>query len=393
MTKVLSDILCNMDEQQVTQLVLIDLSSAFDTVNHQLMHNIIEKSYGVSLTALEWIKSYLSGRSQQVTIGSTNSDKLSLDQGVPQGSCLGPVMFTQYASSIFSVIEKHDKAAHGYADDHQIYKGFPASALVEQSHSMELCVDEVREWMRSMHLKMNDSKTEYLLVGTQQQLSKCDPLPLSIGDTDILPSDCSRDLGAHLDHNLTMAQHIKVKCQAAYAQLHNIARIRKHLDRESAEVLIHGLVFSHIDYCNILLYGLPKCFIKKLQMVMNSAARVLCRIPKHEHISPTLKELHWLPVVYRIRFKMCVITFNALKGSGPCYIRDMLTIKQSGYRLRSSASILLEVPRMKHKTLGDRSFYSGAPREWNALPVHLRSLDNIADFKRGLKTHYFSIAY
>ncbi len=106
-----------------------------------------------------------------------------------------------------------------------------------------------------------------------------------------------------------------------------------------------------------------------------------------------LKRLHWLPIMFRIRFKVCVITFKALHESGPAYIRDMLKIKRSLYSLRSSAALTLEVPKTRHKTLGDRSFMSAAPREWNALPSELRSLDDLAVFKKQLKTHYFTVAF
>ncbi len=144
---------------------------------------------------------------------------------------------------------------------------------------METCISDVRDWMRSMYLKMNDSKTEYLLIGTKQQLAKCSSSQLVVGDSIVSPPKYVRDLGVYLDSCLTMEQHVKLKCKAAYAQLHNISQIRKYVDRKTAETLIHGLVHSQLDYCNALLAGLPKVLIHKLQMVQNSAARVLCRIP------------------------------------------------------------------------------------------------------------------
>ena len=148
----------------------------------------------------------------------------------------------------------------------------------------------------------------------------------------------------------------------------HLSQIRKYLDRKTAETIIHGLVHSHLDYCNALLAGLPKVLIHKLQMVQNSAARVLCRIPSHEHISPVLKEFHWLPISFRIKFKICSITFRVLRGHGPSYLSSMLKVKHSQYSLRSSDSLLLDVPKTKCKTLGDRAFLAAAPTEWNALP-------------------------
>ena len=126
-------------------------------------------------------------------------------------------------------------------------------------------------------------------------------------------------------------RNFKSKCRAAYAQLYNIGKIRKYLDHLSADKLIHALVHSHIDTCNALLFGLPKYFIKKLQMVQNTAARVLCSVGKYGHITPTLYRLHWLPVEFRINYKICLLTFNALNGRGPQYPSEMLTTRSVHY--------------------------------------------------------------
>ena len=301
-------------------------------------------------------------------------------------------MFTQYCSPIFSVINVHGKDGHGYADDHQVYSGCDPVCIASETVSMEACARDIKSWMRNMKLKMNDSKTEYILIGTPHQLAKCSQSPITIGDSVIPPSNHVRNLGAYFDKHMSMAQHIKIKCQAAYAQLYNISKIRKYLDDSSAHILIHALVHSHLDYCNSLLTGLPNRLVHKLQLVQNSAARVLCQVSKREHIRPVLKRLHWLPIMFRIRFKVCVITFKALHESGPAYIRDMLKIKRSLYSLRSSAALTLEVPKTRHETLGDRSFMSAAPREWNTLPSERRSLDDLAVFKKQLKTYYFTVA-
>ncbi len=182
---------------------------------------------------------------------------------------------------------------------------------------------------------------------------------------------------------MSVEQHIKIKCQAAY---YNISKIRKYLDNSSAHILIHALVHSHLDYNNSLLTGLPNRLVHKLQLVQNSAARVLCQVAKGEHIRPVLS------IMFRIRFKVCIITFKVLHASGPAYTRDLLKIKRSLYSLRSSAALTLEVPKTRHETLGDRSFMSAAPREWNTLPSERRSLDDLAVFKKQLKTYYFTVA-
>ena len=183
------------------------------------------------------------------------------------------------------------------------------------------------------------------------------------------------------------------KCRAAYVQLYNIGKIRKYLDQQNTEKLIYALVYIHIDYCNALLIGLPKYLIRKLQMVQNTAARVLCRIGKYDYITPVLKSLHWLPVEFRIKYKICLLTFNSLHGHGPEYMLERLTPRSTHCGLRSQDDLKLDVPRTKRKTLGDRAFKVAASKLWNSLPKDVRSCNNASIFKSKLKTHYFRIAY
>ena len=147
----------------------------------------------------------------------------------------------------------------------------------------------------------------------------------------IPPSNDVRNLGSYIDKHMSMERHIKIKCQFAYAQLYNISKIRKYLDDSSAHILIHALVNSHMDHCSSLLTGLPNRLGHKLQLVQNSADRVLCQVSKCEHIWPVLKRLHWVPIMLKIRFKICIITFKALHASGPAYIMDLLKIKMLLY--------------------------------------------------------------
>ena len=129
-------------------------------------------------------------------------------------------------------------------------------------------------------------------------------------------------------------------------------------------------------------------------MVQNTAARVLCRVRKFDHISPTLKKLHWLPVAYRIKYKVCLLTANALQhGQGPTYLRDMPSFRTVQYRLRSTEVLTLNVPQTKRKTLGDRAFKAAAPRLWNSLPNILRNVSTVSEFKTKFKACFFDLAY
>ncbi len=416
LVKVHSDILGNMEKQLVTLLVLIDLSAAFDTVDHSTALKVLHSKFGISGVALEWHQSYLYDRKQCVNLCGVRSNIANLAYGVPQGSCLGPVMFTQYASTLFEVIHRHIDNVHGYADDHQLYLAFSPDTLMSQQEAitcMENCLVDVKTWMLQYKLKMNDSKTEFLIIGSRQQLAKISVNSITVGGDVITAVDSVRDLGAYLDKQMSMEAHIHAKCKAAFKQLYNLRRIRKYLTREATETLVHSFIFSHIDYCNALLYGLPQYQIKKLQRIQNMAARLVFQQPKFSHVTPLFTELHWLRVEDRIKFKLLVLTFKGVHKMAPSYICDMFQQRSNKYSSRSSTSIekiefengvvkseiksnqvvYLNVPKTCRETFMERSLVVAGPILWNSLPDVLRCETDFDNFKKVLKTYLFKNAY
>ena len=278
------DILMNMDRQCVTLLVLLDLSAAFDTVDHAILIDRLSTEFGVTGPVLNWFTSYLSNRSQRVSIDGVLSEKVNLNCGVPQGSCLGPLLFVIYSSKLFQIIEKHLPNVHCYADDTQLYLAFkPGNDTDEVAalRALESCIADIRRWMLSDKLKLNSDKTEFLIMGTWQQIAKIKIENLCVGDCPVSPSSAAvKNLGSWFDSRLNMLTHINKTCSSAFYHLHHIRRIRKYLTRQSVESLIHAFVTSKIDYCNGLLYGLPSSHILKLQRVQNAAARLVTGSPR-----------------------------------------------------------------------------------------------------------------
>ena len=364
--KVHSDILLNMDNHSVTQLILLDLNAAFDTIDHDILIAMLQNRVGVDDSALRWFQSYLSDRTQSIQLGNHISEPLPLKYGVPQGSCLGPLLFSTYASPLIDLIEKHSIAASGYADDHQLSQPFDPSsegAEVKAIASMESCIADVKDWMLRHKLKINDSKTEYILIGTKPMLSKVQRTDIKVGEDVISASKSVKNLGVLFDENLSIHPHVTKICKTAYFHLHNILTIPKFLTREACETLVHSFIFNHFNYYNTLLYGIPANLLQKLQKVQNAAARVIVGISKYDHITETLKNLHWLPVKYRTLYKLVLIVFKSLHHEAPKYIQQMIR-KQANtrYSSRSGSAITLVVPRTRRRTLGDRAFAVAAPK-------------------------------
>ena len=163
---------------------------------------------------------------------------------------------------------------------------------------------------------------------------------IKVGSSEIKPSCQVKNLGSWLDPNLNMRHHITNACKAGSFYLHNIRRIKKYLSRDNLLTLVHAFITSRLAYCNALLYGLPKEQIAKLQRVQNAAARLIMDIGKYSHITPALYELHWLPVLARIHFKILLLAFTAIHGLAPAYISNLLVIKRkSSYNIRSNSGI------------------------------------------------------
>ncbi len=304
---------------------------------------------------------------------------------------LGPFLFSIYLLPLREILEKHGIAYELYADDNQIYIVYKRQDAIAANIALTAAINDARHWLTRNFQKVNDSKTELLLISSMHQPPVEFP-EFKVGEEVIVPADSVRNLGVIFDSNMRLNKHISSVVSASFAKLRDMYRIRPYLPQESLETLVHAFITSRLDYCNSVLYGLPKKEINKLQAVQNSAARLITFTRKYDHITPVLMELHWLRVPERIIFKMMLFVFKILHKQAPEYLMDLLEWKQPN-GLRSDNKLLLVVPKSRLVSYGDRAFSVAAPKLWNALPQCVKESVSLEVFKRQLKTYLFNQSY
>ena len=268
--KIHNNILASMDAGKVTALTLLDLSAAFDTIDHTILLRRLDNWFGVTGKALDWFKSYLTGRCQRIRLGDCLSSKADLKFGVPQGSVLCPLIFTLHTTSLRIMICEHAIPHHLYADDSQLYVSFASGDSPASLNGLQSCLASVQSWMSTNKLKLNPDKTEFLLIGNKRQQSKyLSMFPIELLRLKTNPAKSARNLGAIFDKNFTFRSHISAVCSS---NIYHIlaSEVCHHHDLDSAKLLATALLSSCLDYCNSLLHGIADIDLKRLNACTES---------------------------------------------------------------------------------------------------------------------------
>ena len=271
-----------------------------------VLHSLIllqqMKSIGICESALAWVTSYLTDRTFSIKINDAISRRQQLNCGVPQGSVLGPLLFTIYCMPLTAIVAKHNLKYHMYADDTQLYVDFPCDqpcSADTATRQIEQWTIDIKCWMTSHQLLLNKTKTETIVFYAPN-----DKVPPGITGVDvcgcrIMPQPTVRDVGISLDSGMDMTMQVTRTCQAAYFQLHNIAKIRHCLTIAACKTIVHGLVTSKLDYGNAVLFGINGRLLQKQQRVLNSAARVITQQRRCDHPGPCIYNF------FVFRFQIC----------------------------------------------------------------------------------------
>ena len=398
LTKVSNDILNNLDQNCSTFLIMLDLSAAFDTVDHCILLERLETKFHIKGTVLRWFKSYLCDRNYNVKIRCSISNGVITLYGVPQGSILGPILFLLYISEIEHIAKLYGLKLHMFADDMQLYIFFQRCDILTSISTIEHCLRHIKLWMSSNFLKVNEGKTQFLVISPKNNhCNMFNDLCISFGGSVIFPSPSAKNLGVILDANMSMTSNINAITSKGYFYLHNFYRVANKLTHDLKVTLITTYILPLLDYCNVLLFSATKTNRTKLQKLMNNAVRFIFNLSGRRKrkisITPYLKKLHFLPIEFRIVYKLCLLVFKSIHGCAPKYLSDLIVPKVMYSGLRSSNDLYcldFSVPR---STYGEHAYSFIAPYHWNKLPVDIRMSPSVEVFKSSLKTYLFKCAY
>ena len=314
-------------------------------------------------------------------LDNVTSNPVTTNFGVPQGSVLGPILFTLFSLPLADICEENHLDAQFFADDEQMYIAFqPKQGTTAPQDScidtIAKCIQDTKIWMDFNLLKLNEEKTEFIILGNSQQLRKvCDP-QLFLGEETIIPVTEVRNLGYYMDQFMRNDHHINTISGQCFGLLKNILTIRPYINTETCRTIVQALVISKLDYCNSLLDGTSANQLVKLQRVQNMACRVILHLRKYDCITSHLKDLHWLKVCERIRYKIATLMFNIKCKTAPMYLQELVKEKLYRRALRSTTSLSsvgqFDQPFGRTSQVFNSSFIISGPRIWNALLVELR---------------------
>ena len=377
---VTDDLLKAMDEKKISILVLMDMWKAFDSINHDMLLFKL-RSLGVSPSALEWFESYLKGRYQHVRIGDVASQSLPVYYGVPQGSILGPVLFTVYINDLLTVPKRCQSAS--YVDDSKLYLKFKTNELCNAVSAVNSDLNEICKWCCYNSLLLNPDKTKVLVVGVPQLLRQLPDFTITLCGKPISPIPVAKDLGVFLDQCLSYNEHIRKTVASCMNKLIQINRIKHLFDKETLLLVINSFVFSRLFYCSSVWSNTSATYIHKLQLVQNFAARIILGPRKYDHISAGLRSLRRLNVKQRFMVNDAVMMHKCLKGLSPSYLSDKFSTRATIHERQTRNRDSLNIPPSRING-GQRAFYYRGVKVWNDLSKELREITNTKVFKRRL---------
>ena len=377
---VITDFIFNsLDKGELVILVLLDYSKAFDCANHDL---ILAKARALGFmdSALLLLNSYLSDRFQKIKLENEESEWTSLINGVPQGSILGPLLFTILLTDIKDVIvySKH----HCYADDTQVYTSCKLSDVETSLHQINCDLENIAKFSENNSLDLNAGKSKYIIFGSKSNLAKLDRKalpPVLINKRQIDREKTVKNLGIIFDENLSFEKQISKTVSKSVGKLKHAFRFKNFLSQEAKIIIVESYILSNLNYCDILFQNLSCSSERKLQKLQNWCVRFIFGARKYDHVSPYYKKLKTLNIEQRRLLHSLTQMHKLRKNIGPDYLLEKLVTRNEvhQYNTRRNSDLLISKSRT---SLHQKKFFNKIPKIYNDI-LKLKNLSNKPIFR------------
>ena len=387
--KISDDIMDAIDDSEITLLILLDFSKAFDTINHRLL---LEKLsiLGFSLMARNWINSYLTDRYQKVVAKDDCSSFVRIKNGVPQGSILGPLLFNIMISDMRQYVSF--SSAHSYADDTQLKITTKIENINIAISNANKDLQSISTYCRNNALRINADKSYLLIIGTKpamRTLDNCQIDKLEINGEIIKRVKSTRNLGVTFDEVLSWRLHINKVIGCAISRFKDLSRYKRFLNFNARKILADALVLSYFNFCDVVYMNLDEYLKKRIQKVQNLCLKFIFNIKKGVRWSSAelRKEIKWLSMNDRRTLDGLSLLFKILKGDAPEYLKDLFTLNSELSEIETrSCHRNIWIPNQPISAIHRKSFRFAIPRIWNNLPNNLKNFQTVNTFKKHIKS-------
>ena len=367
----------NVDKHRINISVFLDLKKAFDTVDHGILLAKLTK-YGVAGTSLRWVTSYLTSRKQYCVLNGHKSSLKTVHCGIPQGSCLGPLLLILYVNDFEQCLKKC--TPNMYADDTSITCS--GEDIYDLCNDLKAEIENITEWLRQNKLSLNTAKTEYMVVGHKRQTNQIPGLlEVNVNGEPIKRAQQVKYLGIMVDENLTWNEQYKNLKGKIKNALSSLRRLNNILPQSKLDQVYKALLESHLRYSDELWGNLSNTKLDHLQRLQNRARTLI--------EGSRLKDgwrCNWLSVSNLIKFDRAVMIYKIINGLCPDSLQGRLVTRSqiSNYSTRNYLD--LDIPRQNLEFSKKSFFYCGA-KAWNEIPLQIRMSSTTTTFKKKLKEY------
>lgn len=374
-----------VSEGDIVGVIFLDLKRAFETVDRDRLLDKLYQ-YGMRDMVLEWLRSYLSNRTQQVRFNNQWSKQITTKYGVPQGSVLGPLLFTIYINDIVQICPENSSIKM-FADDTIIYVRGNGSEEVEEKLNTVLPI--VENWMNVNKLKMNAAKTKFMIIRSIRKELRRNITLKCLDGTVIERVENTKYLGVIIDSKLRFEDHCDYILKKIGKKISFLNRIGKDISGYTRCIVYKSIIAPHFEYCNTILAGMGETQLTKLQVAQNRAMRVILQCDRYTKVERMLHALQFMSIRQRLRYNVCIFVFKMVNGMLPEQLgnRIVLVGDMNERRTRQASNIVIQFRRTR--SAQNSLFYKGI-QMYNAMPTELKQCDDLITFKRMLKEYIIS---